>query len=273
MSKECVYCGEINEDDAKSCVVCGASFGEEHCKVQNNNNFNWSITCPKCGHVYEVKDETSRIRECEYCDDEFDRIEISRILPRKKEKSEPNESQPSHCSKETTCSVLILNEPRKNERIEIASNGMIGREGDIDKSFFEKDPFVSEEHCTITIDDGVWRVEHIGKCNPTVVNTTVLKNGFPVVLKNGDLLRIADLYFRVSIETKKADETCERTCLPDLHRLHTAEAEWEVICPICGKRYMVASENARIQECTGACRFDDFDKYEIAATKPRKVRH
>ena len=50
------------------------------------------------------------------------------------------------------------------------------------------------------------------------------------------------------------------------------QAEWEIVCPICGKHYHVADENARIMECTGECRFDEFDKREIASVRARRIR-
>ena len=195
-------------------------------------------------------------------------IKTADVLPRKKESDKKEATQ-----QETFCSVLILTEPRKKKVIELTSGGVIGRSGNIEQDFFAKDIHVSDEHCLITNEEGVWRVEHLSHTNPTCVNGKHLKNGFPIALKNGNLLTIADLFFKVSIETRKEKNpsVSKEQSEPQTHD-NKETIEWEIVCPVCGKHYPVENSESRISECTGNCSFDEFDKYEIAAIKAQKVK-
>jgi len=247
MAKECLMCGEENIDEATVCHNCGSKLQES---TETNNAFNWIITCPKCGRIYSVSGPDSRIAICNYCHDEFDKQEIAGSVP-VQIKSEQNIAD----AKKNTC--LILTEIRHKETVRIYNSGIIGRVGDISTDFFAADCYVSEEHCKIILSENTWQIEHLGHTNPTSLNGIKLQHNVPMTVREGDRLRIADLVFKVAIETLENTKKTEEVFIHNT-------SKWVVVCPICGKKYYGESADFRVRECTGTCSYDDFDKYEIA---------
>lgn len=265
MSIECRYCGEDNPDGASVCSNCGAELAAGLLAQATEV---WTITCPCCGRRYEVADENSRIDVCESCEDEFDRQEISKVRPEKcvTGKDTREETAPANVSK------LVLYEMRSKKRIEISQGGLIGRKGTIEQDFFAQDSYVSEAHCEVNFSEGQWRIEHVGHTNPTKINGAKLPNGIPSVIRDNDRLNIADLYFKVNVETVAARP--EEGIAGNSQKPKPSERSesWVVICPVCGTQYPVQDENGVVEECTGPCRFDEIDRREIARARAVKKR-
>ena len=268
MSKECFYCGEENEDSATHCSMCGAAFSEESsCKVEIAH---WYIVCPCCGKRYEVKSESDHITQCENCLDEFDKYELAHITPFRV--SEQKKEISDSCEHEDVDerSVLTLLELRKKKTIEINSDVTIDREAsDIEPDFFKADCHISSPHCRISYERGEWQIEDIGSSTKTAVNKVELIPFFPVTIRDGNYIRIADLIFRASISkglSKNKQQDVELNGI-STHR----EKTWAIRCHICGTLYEVDGPTARLSECQGACKYDEFDRYEIEKDVPQLV--
>lgn len=165
-------------------------------------------------------------------------------------------------------------EVRLKKEIVIVQDGVIGRCGDIEQPFFITCPHVSRHHCKVYYEEGHWRVEHISRSTPTSINGISLSHNSPMVIREGDNLTIADLFFKITINI---DESSYKSPPQQADSItDPAESDcqygWEITCPICGKKYIGEDELFRIEKCTGSCRFDEFDEIEIACVLPRKVR-
>lgn len=248
MAKECLMCGEDNLDNAMVCHNCGSKLPDD--PDISLNNVSWVITCPKCGKTYTVSGPNSRINSCDFCHDEYDKLEIANSVP-----VQVITEENGNDFQESTC--LVLAEIRHKETIRIQDSGIIGRMGDISTEFFATDFFVSEEHCKILRCENTWQVEHLGHTNPTSLNGIKLQRNVPMTMRDGDRLRIADLVFKVTIEINRTTNRKEEIFVHNVPK-------WVVVCPICGKKYYGDSSDFKVNECTGTCSYDDFDKYEIA---------
>ena len=214
-----------------------------------------SIECTFCGQ----ENPDSAVR-CENCGARFAAAQAV---------SCENAAQQDAC-----CIVLNLYEIRKKKEISIACDGIIGRSGDIEEAFFAADEYVSDVHCRVFFEGGRWKVEHLGHTNPTSINGTELEHNLPMVLRSGDRLKIADLFFKVTLQTVATSEPAAAQAgqsSPAAAPKTTQSENWEITCPVCGKKYLGTDSSFRVTECTGACKYDDFDKYEIAKVLPRKV--
>lgn len=181
---------------------------------------------------------------------------------------------PSMRKSDIPTSVLSLYEVRHKVEITVKQDGIVGRLGDIEREFFANSPYVSEHHCRLYFESGHWYVEHLSFTNPTAINSVNIEQDMPNVLRDGDRLRIADLYFKVSAGTVECDDNPDEAVSGKENE--SAEAEktreiWEIICPICGKIYTNDTE-FRVSECTSQCRADEFDKVAISKVLPRKRR-
>ena len=268
MSKECIYCGEENEDNATHCSMCGASFSEDLSRTAEVAH--WFILCPCCGKRYEVKSTSDRITQCDNCLDEFDKYEIAHIAPFKV--SEHNEEKTPLCEPEKANeeSVLTLVELRKKKKIEISHEVTIDREAsDIEPEFFKADCHISSPHCRIAYERGEWQIEDIGSSTKTAVNKVELIPFFPVAIHDGNYIRIADLIFRASVSKRSAKGEHLNVEINDIPS--PKSKTWAIRCHICGTLYEVDGPSARISECQGDCKYDEFDRYEIEKDVPQLV--
>ena len=170
--------------------------------------------------------------------------------------------------------ILTMIHLNSGKEIKITGNCVIGRSGNVEPEFFTDDNrFVSEHHCKITLENGEYKIEHIGK-NPTKVNDDSLSKGIRKILRNGDYLTIADRKFEIAIIKESVNEevansvteqetvVSENTCLP-------IEEKFIITCPVCGFDYEVKSIDDKIKECEHC---DDYDKTEISKINA-KVKH
>lgn len=268
MSKECIYCGEENEDSAIRCAICGAAFSEE--SSGKAEIAHWYIVCPCCGKRYEVKSESDRITQCENCLDEFDKYEIAHITPFRVSEQKTVISDSCEPENRDERSVLTLLELRKKKKIEISHDVTIDREAsDIEPEFFKADCHISSPHCRIAYERGEWQIEDIGSSTKTAVNKVELIPFFPVVIRDGNYIRIADLIFRASISKRPSKNELQDT---ELNNISSPKAKtWAIRCHICGTLYEVDGPAARLSECQGACKYDELDRYEIEKDVPQLV--
>lgn len=137
--------------------------------------------------------------------------------------------------------------------------GVIGRKGSIEPDFFKNHGYVSEEHCEIFTKRDKWFVRHLGDSYCTRINGVMAYKGCPVKVKDGDIIQIADLWFKVSIHEEEECKVIERI-------------QYKVICPVCGKEYIVDDPSARINQCvTPSCFADAFDRHKIKRVRAVKV--
>jgi len=67
---------------------------------------------------------------------------------------------------------------------------------------------ISGNHCQILNSGGVWSIKDLGSTNGTFYNGGRLNPGSPpAALKNDDVIKLADIEFKVSIEKAEADGT------------------------------------------------------------------
>lgn len=159
--------------------------------------------------------------------------------------------------------MLHLYEYVKKVSIEIDINkaGIIGRKGDIEPSFFAGQKYLSEEHCEIYRKNGYWYITHRGDTYPTVVNGVQVPKGSSRKLKQDDIIKLADLWFKVSITDEKVE----------VREIVT----FKIVCPVCGRSYYGADENFSVSECqTPACFEDSMDRRKVAKIRAvKEVRY
>jgi len=192
LSKICPICKLDNDDSATECESCGETFVKKASYV-------WKIRCPACGSEYDVKDENSVIKTCEFCEDEIDKYKIEESVPYKVlvENAEPAES------KEPTQLVLIMTEIKSGKAIKISGNCVIGRRGDIEPEYFAEDKYISEYHCKVILENDVFKIEHLPTAtNPTKIDKNTLSKGVRNIIRDGEYLTIADKTFEISIQSE-----------------------------------------------------------------------
>lgn len=283
----CPYCREIIEDDVNICPMCDATLKEE----KGNSNKNkvvkrWLITCPFDGKSIIVFDENSRCENCRYENDhsviyDFEKCKpffIERVydIPSEETVSIPTlylEEISAEFDDDDIGHIQEANIEYLRAPICIESSGKIGRNGDIDRIYFEKDIFVSDEHCLILKDDTNWYVEHIGNTNPTCVNEIKLSRKVKHKLLDGYLLQVADKMFIVSVrgfEQKSfinGKEKAPTINIDNKEENITTSFCWQIICPNCGHRYTVDDEKEKIMECKYCSDFLKYDISNVAAVK------
>lgn len=204
MVRECLECGADNEISAAHCSTCGNQFeplmagGDAELKA-------WAIICPVCGKFYPVDNEKERINSCIVCTDEFDKTEIARVVPKlsQTKKNQPDARPDNDLIPQPSQGIqpITLHAIRHHKRIHISEETVLGRSGDVENEFFAEFLHVSREHCRIFHSEGQWMIEHLSHSSPTAINGSQLVHDIPVAVHPGDRLRIANLSFKVAIET------------------------------------------------------------------------
>ena len=210
---------------------------------------------------YIVDGIDSKIETCVSCFDEFDKIQIANEKPHKK--IQAIEEQKVSGKK---CSLIIKNLRSKIELL-IEDDLLVGRNIDI----FASD-CVSESHCFIFYENNEWKIEHLSNTNPTWLNNISLEHNLPMVLRDGDNLKVADVFCKVNLILDCSNVKKDETCFEPLPVKVTENDIWEIVCPICGKSYIVENEKDKISVCTGSCQYDDVDKYEISNVNAKKKK-
>ncbi|MEW8955810.1 FHA domain-containing protein [Clostridium sp.] len=80
--------------------------------------------------------------------------------------------------------------------------GIIGRSGDIEPSYFEKNSYISRKHAKLTYMRGGYLIEDLGSSNGTKVNGLKLYKNTSVHIKGGDTITLADIEFEVKYHFK-----------------------------------------------------------------------
>lgn len=95
---------------------------------------------------------------------------------------------------------LVLTHGTTQARLEVTSSAALGREGDLRREFLACYPAISRRHACLTCHGpGQWTVTDMQSRHGTFVNGEPLSPGVSRVLRSGDILRLADQVFVVSI--------------------------------------------------------------------------
>ncbi len=110
-------------------------------------------------------------------------------------------------SHESAGDTLLLEDVRSGEVVRIpAPGGILGRAGDFSPDLFS--PRVSGVHAVVAVDsEGRWTIEHTGRNASAVERGGVwsdLRCGAPQPLFGGEMLKLADMVFRVQVGTQAA---------------------------------------------------------------------
>jgi len=210
-----------------------------------------SRECPNC--YSENEDSAAKCRSCGSV------FSGSAPLPAKKSSSNP---------------VLVMTDmDRKSGKvIRIEKSCIIGREGDVDAEFFAEDLHISRRHCSVILENGEFKIEHLSTVTPTKINNIEIGKGIKKIIRSGDHLTIADKTFAISIcvdsvhddsvyEEENSDTSTsvnEASCIEE-------KTFFVVICPKCGFEYEVQSLDDTINECKNCG--DEYDKYEISKVR------
>jgi len=162
--------------------------------------------------------------------------------------------------------ILTLTDVKTGKEIKIEKSCILGREGDIESEYFSKSMHVSRKHSNIVLDKNEYKIEHLSNVSPTRVNNRVVSKGFKQIIRNGDVLAIADLEFKVSVCAAVLPAT--NICNPVVQEPKTVKTKYIITCPKCGKKYDVKDINEKITECEEC---DDFDKEEIKKISAMEV--
>ena len=105
-------------------------------------------------------------------------------------------------SHESAGDTLLLEDVRSEEVVRIpAPGGILGRAGDFSPDLFS--PRVSDVHAVVAVDsEGRWTIEHTGRNASAVERGGVwsdLRCGAPQPLFGGEMLKLADMVFRVQV--------------------------------------------------------------------------
>jgi len=213
MSKECPWCRTENDDSAVKCEDCGHEFTNIVSveKIEpKESSYACKIECPVCGHEYDVADENSRIKICDNCEDEQDKLDIAQARPKRyeilMESEKPSVTEEEAViAKEPESPALIMTHT-SGKVIKINGNCTIGRGGDVEPEFFtDNNRFVSEFHCKVFFENGIYKIEHLGK-NPTKIDDVIVSKGMRMELRSGNRLTIADRKFEISFSTDEAEQ-------------------------------------------------------------------
>ena len=196
----------------------------------------------------------------------------------------------SALSHENAGDTLLLEDVRSGEVVHIpAPGGILGRAGDFSPDLFS--PRVSGVHAVVSADDeGRWTIEHTGRNASSVERGGTwsdLRCGAPQPLFGGEVLKLADMVFRVRIAsvggdlgrpspTGMVDELTQNNAAAGTEggpasapTGSAAETAWSVRCPVCGTEYAVEGPESRIAACT-FCK-DPLDARQIARVAARAV--
>ena len=184
-----------------------------------------------------------------------------------------------------TASALVLEEVRGGATVTVtAPGGVLGRAGDFAPEAFS--PRVSGVHAVVAMSDtGRWTIEHTGRNASSVERAgawTTLRAGAPHPLFGGEMLKLADMTFRVSRPYPERESAAAAADCPGAPPVpeaagtgadplaDTAAApipRWAVRCPVCGTEHPVAGPADRIDRCSFCS--DPFDQRRIARATAR----
>jgi transcription elongation factor Elf1 len=171
-------------------------------------------------------------------------------------------------------STLQMTDLKSGKVITISGNCTIGRSGNVETEYFAEDMYVSEFHCKIILENGVYKVVHLPTAkNPTKINNITLSKGINSIIRDGDYFTIADKTFEISICTDVIHEnpgqeiTTPDTTVSDDTNVTNDTTKYIIMCPVCGLEYEVSDVNDRINECSRCD--DDNDKREISGVRAK----
>ena len=169
-------------------------------------------------------------------------------------------------SHESAGDTLLLEDVRSGEVVRIpAPGGILGRAGDFSPDLFS--PRVSGVHAVVAVDsEGRWTIEHTGRNASAVERGGVwsdLRCGAPQPLFGGEMLKLADMVFRVQVGTQAA--VADGAAVES----DAQNAPAETACPVCGTEYAVEGPEGRVAACT-FCK-DPLDARQIARVAARAM--
>ena len=169
-------------------------------------------------------------------------------------------------SHESAGDTLLLEDVRSGEVVRIpAPGGILGRAGDFSPDLFS--PRVSGVHAVVAVDsEGRWTIEHTGRNASAVERGGVwsdLRCGAPQPLFGGEMLKLADMVFRVQVGTQAA--VADGAAVESDAQNAPAETAWSV----CGTEYAVEGPEGRVAACT-FCK-DPLDARQIARVAARAM--
>ena len=188
-----------------------------------------------------------------------------------------NPDDATHCAAcgsalthESAGGVLLLEEVRSDQVVRVtAPGGILGRAGDFSPDLFS--PRVSGVHAVVATNaEGHWTIEHTGRNASAVESGGVwsdLRCGAPQPLFGGEMLKLADMVFRVQVGTQAA--VADGAAVESDAQDAPAETAWSVRCPVCGTEYAVEGPEGRVAACT-FCK-DPLDARQIARVAARAM--
>lgn len=249
-------CGFANPDDATRCAACGSALTSD-------------------GSTELGDPSTTGLRP--FAQDDTAGVE--------------RYAQDDAAKAEATGSALLLEDVRSGEVVRIPPPGSIlGRAGDFAPDLFS--PRVSGVHAVVATDaEGRWTIEHLGRNASALERGGVwsdLRTGAPQPLFGGEMLKLADMVFRVRVSAgdeptgngavdateSEAAPASAATTRPATAEVAAAQnageaARWSVRCPVCGTEYAAEGPEGRIALCT-FCK-DPLDARQIARVAARPV--
>lgn len=156
----CPFCKTPIPDDCIYCDICG----EKLRKCISCGAFAKSKRCTKCGNLTEEILPKQDVSESEYV----------------------TELKPDH--------LVCLSE---NLRIGFSHDAIIGRRGSYGNAF-QGFPSMSGLHARLIQTGDVWEIEDIGSSYGTFINGEELERNKPKRIKVGDIIKFADIEFKVT---------------------------------------------------------------------------
>lgn len=98
-----------------------------------------------------------------------------------------------------TMYITAINAPKKVEFAVTKDNFVIGKRQDICDGVVDFSNTVSRSHCRINIKDGQYTITDLYSVNGTYVNRMKLQPNVSQVINNGDVIRLSNIDFQVSI--------------------------------------------------------------------------
>lgn len=277
MSIECPECYAENVDHAIVCINCHCPLTDppvENEECENNSVpelYIWKVKCPVDGRLFEVSGPDYCCVSCPYSADvdffdSFDckpyRIKANVQIPDEEYVKRPllaleeieAEFDENNIAKATCNPYKIIHIP-----IIIEEDCLIGRSGNIAVDYFSKDLYISEKHCTVSLNEVGWFVERQNSVdgNPTCVNGIELSPKIKTKVNDGSLLQIADKLFVVTLRGMSMNSN-----------KNESSYKWIITCPRCGKKHTVLCEDSRIDICDNC---DEFDKFDIANERAVRI--
>lgn len=154
----CPFCKTLIPDDGVYCDACG-------------KKLRW---CPSCG-IY------AKAKICTKCGNPTEDITPADIKSRT-----ASITTPGHLEGVTA-----------DLRLGICHDAIIGRRGSYGSAFHPY-PSISGLHAKLLFQDGTWKIEDLQSSFGTFLNGRKLESNQPVNIKVGDILKFANIEFKVS---------------------------------------------------------------------------